>query len=86
MDENLTGKSILAELAEIEARVVRAHNEKMLEAIAHLAVAANATVMPKSDMLTGGKPILLLPEEMYERLMARYGRPAGSRRITPPQP
>lgn len=73
-DAPLTGRAILQELAEIDARERREYEAVVFEAVARLCAATGATVMPRYDVVNGGRPIILLSEAMLKKFVARYKR------------
>lgn len=53
--------------------IVDGERDNLLEAIAALVVAGQMTVMPRNDKLIH-KPVILLPQRMYDRLLEKHGR------------
>jgi len=63
---------MLEKIKEAQA-LVDGERDNLLEAIAALCVAGQMTVMPRTDNLIS-KPVILLPQRMYDRLLEKYGK------------
>jgi len=63
---------MLEKIKEAQA-LVDGERDNLLEAIAALCVAGQMTVMPRTDNLIS-KPVILLPQRMYDRLLEKYGQ------------
>jgi hypothetical protein len=63
---------MLERITEAQA-VADGERDNLLEAIAALCVAGQMTVMPRSDNLIH-KPVILLPQKMYDRLLEKHGK------------
>ena len=47
---------------------MRAQHDNLLLAIAHIAAAGRVTVMPSPMLFGESKPVILLPQNMYDRM------------------
>ena len=59
-------------IKEVQA-LVDGERDNLLEAIAMLCAAGQMTVMPRPDNLIS-RPVILLPQRMYDRIIEKYGR------------
>lgn len=66
---------LLERIAEAQS-IVEGEYDNLLEAIVALAAAGQMTVMPRGDRLIN-KPVILLPQRMYDRAIALFGSDSG---------
>lgn len=60
----------------IEAKAVfDGEHDNLLEAIAMLAATGRISIIPRDDRLTS-KPVIVLPQGMYDRMLAKYEEPS----------
>jgi len=62
---------MLEQIKEAQA-IFEGERDNLLQAIAALCATGQMTVMPRSDKLIN-KPVILLPQRMYDRLIEKYG-------------